>query len=354
MLRLILLRVFETFFRRRWSYILTAILPLVVGGLVFVFVPAAYKVRGTIYVQRESLLTTLASERDIPQFTAPSQATLSEVLSLLGTESFAMTVLQNTDLRDKLDDGPQAKERILEEYRKALVVTAEGNNIVVFSAEDTNPVLAQQLAGETMNAYVQWRINFERADSEAAQTFFADLITRYEEQLGQAEQDLRDYLITYPDPVRGSRSSEEQFEINRLEEVVAEARARVTDTRDKEEDARLALAKVNSNALQEYLVIDAPVVPPVPPSVLKRLALILGIAFVVGLMLALARLAVAVTLDRSLYFPIDTRHGLKQETLAMLPQGDGTRAGKAGRRRASASQDPNSQPASGQVSPVKG
>lgn len=352
MLRLILLRVLETFFRSRWTYLLTVLLPLVAGVLFFVFVPAGYKVRGTIYVQRESLLTTLASDREVRQFTTPSQATLSEISSLLNTESFAVSVLQNTNLRDGLDQGPRAKDRLLEEYRKAMTILAEGSNIVVIGAEDPDPLVAQQLASETMNAYVRWRIDFERADSEAAQTFFADLIARYEDQLAESEQDLRDYLVMYPDPVRGARSSEEEFEIQRLQAAVDEAETRAQEARQKEEDARLALAKVNSNALQEYLVIDAPSVPNAPPSVVRRAALILGVFMALGLVLAVARLVLAIILDRSLYFPIDVQYGLKQTTLAMLPLRRATGGAKG--RRQSAAQDPNAQPSQGQVSPAKG
>ncbi len=349
-----MLRLLETFFRHRWSYLMTAALPIVAGVLFFLFVPAGYQVRGTIYVQGESLLTTLSSERQVQQFTTPSQATLSEVTSLLNTESFVEAVLQNTNLRDRLSAGPRERDRLLEEYRQAMLVTAEGSNIVVFTAEDNDPVVAQQLATETMNAYVQWRINFERTDSEVAQTFFSELIARYDEELAIAEQDLRDYLLNYPDPVRGERASEEKFEISRLQGLVDEATARLTEARDKEENARLALAKVNSNALQEYLVIDAPSVPNTPPSVAKRAMLILSVFTVLGLILALARLGLAIMLDRSLYFPIDVQHSLKQVALGMLPFQGANGVGQAGRRKASAAQDPNAPPSSGQVSTAKG
>jgi uncharacterized protein involved in exopolysaccharide biosynthesis len=352
MLRLICLRVLETFFRHRWSYILTLLLPLVAAVLVYVFVPASYRVRGTIYVQRESLLTSLSDVQETRQWTSPSQATLSEVTSLINTESFVVTVLQKTPLGVELTKGPRAKEQVLEEFRRSVKAFAEGNNIVVFTADDPDPLLAQQLAVETMNAYVQWRINFERTDSEVAQAFFADQITRYEQQLADAEQNLRDYLTLYPDPPVGGRSSEELFEINRLQQAVDEAAARVTDAKQKEENARLALAKVNSDALQEYLVIDAPSVPNSPPSEIRRVLVIFGGFLALGLIIALARLALAITMDRGLYFPIDVLRGLRLPTLAMLPlAGDEGKA--SGRRRKAAAQDPNTQSSQGQVSTAK-
>jgi uncharacterized protein involved in exopolysaccharide biosynthesis len=353
MFRLVILRITETIFRHRWSYLLTLLLPLLLAVPVFFFVPPSYKVRGTVYVQSESLLTALSSETDTPSWINFAQETLSEAQSLLYPESFAAGVIEKTDWRDRLAISPREREEVIDKYRQAMTISAEGNNIVVFSAQDPNPVLAQQLATETMKAYVEWRTNFIRTDSEIAQNFFADLVVRYEADLEQAEQDLRDYLLMYPDPVRGSRSSEELFEIDRLQSAVQEAAVRVRDAREKEENARLALTKATSGALQEYLVIDAPSVPTNPPSLLTRIVLIFGGFLALGLFLAIARLALALTLDRSLYFPVDVLHGLKQATLAMLPLQTGKGTGKAGRRQQIASDDPNAQPASGKVSPAK-
>lgn len=353
MLRLILLRVLETFFRNRWSYVLTLLLPLVAAVLVFLFVPANYRVRGTIYVQRESLLTSLSAVEQPRQWTSPAQATLSEVTSLINTESFVVAVLQTTPLGAELEKGPRVREEVLREYRRAVRVFAEGNNIVVFTADDPDAALAQQLATETMNAYVQWRINFERTDGEVARQFFADQIARYEEQLADAEQAIREYLLLYPDPERGGRSSEELFEISRLQQSVDEATERLTDAREREESARLALAKVNSDALQEYLVIDAPSVPTSPPSELRRALVIFGAFLVLGLFLALGRLLLVIALDRGLYFPIDVHHGLRQPTLAMLPGHTPARGKASGKRRQAAAQDAGAQASQGQASPVK-
>lgn len=353
MIRLILLRVLEAFFRHRWSYAVIIGAAMLVGVLVFILVPADYQVRGTIYVQRESLLTTLASDRQVRQFTTPSQATLSEITSLLNTETFALTVLNNTDLRERVNESRRELEEVLIEYRRDVFVSAEGSNIVVISAQNPNPYLAQQLAAETMKAYVDWRVNFERADSATAQRFFAEQITLYEEQLARAERELRDYLLLYPDPVRGGRSSEEVFEIERLQRAITEASDRVSDARDKEEDARLALAKVNSDSFQEYLVIDAPAVPNSPPSVLRRAVLILGVFTVLGVILAAVRLALAIITDRTFHFPTDVRYGVHQPTLAMLPFQGKSDTGRSRKRKAAEAQTGNPQTTGSTVSPAK-
>lgn len=354
MLRLVILRLTEALFRRRWSYLMTLLVPLLLAVPVYIFVPPNYKVRGTVYVQSESLLTALSTETNTPSWVNFAQQTLSEAQSLLYTESFASSVIDKTAWRDKLYISPKEREKVIEEYRKAVTISAEGNNIVVFSAEDPDPLVAVQLATETMNAYVAWRTNFIRTDSEIAQNFFTDLVARYEEDLARAEQDLRDYLMLYPDPVRGTRSSEEQFEIDRLTSAVSDAADRVRDAREKEENARLAYTKATTGALQEYLVIDAPSVPTDPPSRLMRIALIFGGGFALGMFLVIARLALTLAVDRSLYFPLDVLHGLKQTTLALLPLERSQLKGKAGSRKAVPAEDPNAQPSSGQVSPAKG
>lgn len=348
MIRLILLRVLETFFRRPWAYIWPALLAVAAGVLFFLLVPAEYQVRGTIYVQRESLLTALASDRQVRQFTTPANETMSEIFSLLNTNTFAITVLENTNLREQLTLSPRERDQVIKDYRTAMMIHSEGTNIVVVTATDKDALLAQQMAVATMDAYVQWRVNFERADSQIAQQFFVELIERYEDQLSEAERELRNYLLIYPDPVRGSRSSEEVFEIDRLQRAVNESFARVALARGKEEDARLALAKVDSESTQEYLIIDAPSIPNAPPSVLRRaITLIVGAA-AVGIVLSLVRLLLAIILDRSFYFPLDVQYGLKHTTLATLPYGL-----NPGGREASKSQDENAQASAVQISPVK-
>lgn len=352
MLRLITLRFLETIFRNYRLYILILGVALLAAPAIFFLIPPNYQLRGTVYVQRDSLLTSLSDLTQVTQYTSPSQATLSEVVSLIYTDSFAIDVLKETSLRNNVLAEGRFRERALRDYRDAMMVMAEGVNIVVFVATHPDPVLAQQMVNETMNAYVDWRMTFERTDSEVARDFFADLIVRYEEDLARAERALFDYLLLYPDPIRGARPSEEVFEINRLQSLVAQAANRLADAKDKEENARLSLAKVNSEALQRYLVIDSPSIPTQPPSLLRRAVFVFGGFLAGGFFLILAHIALLMLFDRGLYFPTDVQYGLNSPTLAMVPL---IQHRSPGNMRVSSSprSDPGATGAAGAVSPVK-
>ncbi|MCU0489978.1 MAG: hypothetical protein MUD01_00105 [Chloroflexaceae bacterium] len=321
MLRLIALRLLESFFHHRWRYLLPLVLMVAASGVFLLVAPPQFEARGAVYVQRETLLGTLSAVRDggSYQWSSPSQMTTTEVNALLRTDTFARSIIANTKWADRLQQGPREIDQVLIDFRRAVRVQAEGNNTVFFIGSDDNPELAQQLAGQTMRAYVDWRATSDRKDSEVAQAFFADLMKRYNAELEEKRQELRDYLIANPDPVRGDRPSEQKVEINRLEAAVDEATKRVNETREKEENARLSLSKATSDALQNYRVIDEPVLPNQPPSLLRRVAFTVGGFLAGGVLLSLLWMLFNIFVERRLVFPIDAHYGINAPVLALIP-----------------------------------
>lgn len=332
MVRLVLLRVLESYFRRWFLYPLPILLMLVLAVVSSMGAKQVFISRGALYVQKETLLTSLTSIGDTGfAWVTPAEATADEFKELRLTDAFIRAVIQQTDLEARMGEGEVVVGKLIQDVRDAIWVEILGKNLLLIGAVDEDAKLAQQLATSCIEAYIQWKINADRNESVSAQSFFSDLVEGYRADLAQARQDLDDYLAAHPDPVRGDRPLIEDIQIKRLEEAVGAAATRLSNAIDKEDSAKLALAQSEGKARQTYLVIDTPVPPPKPETAKKDLIMKVVMFFAVGVILCVMGVLGAALLDGSFRFPIDVRHGVDLPVLALLP--DVSPRGKKARRK---------------------
>ncbi|MDT8307220.1 MAG: lipopolysaccharide biosynthesis protein [Anaerolineae bacterium] len=321
MARLIVLRLLESYFRHRWLNLLPVVLLLGVGIAYYsFFAEPVYIVRGVLYVQQRSLLESLLPLPDEP-FTSltPAEATATEINELLQTSAFVRAIIANTDLEAQMSQGGEIIEETIEEVREAVWADAQGQNQVLVAAAHEHPLIAYQLSQGMVDSYIQWRINSDREESAAAQAFFAELIAGYRDEVDAARAALQNYLDTHPAPFRGERPPNEQIEINRLEGEITLAQTRFANALDKEEDARLAMARAEGNVRRTYYLIDAPSIPVEPATSLRRVARSLAIFGGAGVLLSLLLITGGALLDRTVRFPLDLEQGSDVPVLAMVP-----------------------------------
>jgi capsular polysaccharide biosynthesis protein len=327
MIRIVVLRMLESYFRHRWLYLLPLALMILPAIGTIALAPQQYVAQGTMFVENQSLLASLTNaQSDFSWWTSPSQQVVNDFNELLQTDAFARSAIQRTSLEPRMAQGPAVVQETLVYYRESLMVWVAGNKLVGFRAATEDPQLSQQIVASAMDSYVLWKINAEYQESVGAQNFFANLIRPYEEEVQQARDELTMYLATYPEPIRGDRPVEEQVELERLRSAVDEASRRLDDARAKEENARLALSKAETVARQTYQLIDAPEVPSTPTIVLRQLALRAAVFPVFGLIVTIMGIVGAVLLDRSLSFPVDIQQSLSLPVLAIVPDDHGVQA----------------------------
>jgi len=336
MIRLVVARLLESYFRHRWWYLLPIALMTAAAGASFVLAKPVYISRSVLYVQQESFLASLTSIRDV-QYTwvTPAETTVSECQELLQTDAFIRSVILLTDREADMNQGPAAVSEALAWARAAIWVQSLGDNLVMVAAADDEPRLAQQLVNGTIETYLQWRIQSDREESVAAEAFFASLITDYQADVEQAYQAVEQYVADHPLPVRGDRPESETLQIERLQSDLDLASTRLASARGKEEDARLALAQAESDVRQTYMVLDAPNSPTDSERSMKTVLINSLVFIVVGIILSGIGIAGGAVLDRSLRLPIDVHHRLDLPVLAVVPQHVPPR----GRRRKRASQE---------------
>lgn len=325
MVRIVLLRFLESYFRHRWLYLLPLVIAMATGAVFVATEPPVYVASGRLYVERDSLLASLtATNGDGGWWVTAAQATTNEMNELLASRAFTRSAIQKTDLEKNMSAGADAVDQTFGYFRSALYFQPQGEKLVEISATSEDPKLAHQMVVAIMEAYVQWKLNSDFQESMAARTFFEAQIQPYMDEVEQARSELVDFVNANPEPIRGERPPQEQMEYSHLQAALQQAEDRLATAQQNEESARLAQVKSESVTRQTYLVIDQPQVPTETNTSIRDMIQNLVVFVAVGLFLCFIGVAAGALLDRSLRFSIDVRSALSLPVLAMIPTGAGT------------------------------
>lgn len=320
MLRLVILRLLESLFRRFWLYPIPIVVMVLAAIATAMTTPPIYRSSGMLVVQGQSLVASL---NNLPgqgsSWYSPSSTAVSQIHELLQTEAFVRSVVKGTPLEAQMNGSAEQKASAYATVLSAIWIQSSGENLVRFGANYDDPETAARLAQGLVEGYIIWKLNTDRQDSIAAQAFFRDLLVPYQAELDEAQSNLERYIMSNPAPIRGTRPEEEQIELTRLQNDVRQAEQRVQDIIQKEETAQLRQIQDEQGIRQGYLMIDAPTVPIMPANGLRQRVMDSMIFIAVGVVLSLGAVVGNAVLDRSLRFPIDSVHQLYLPVLAVVP-----------------------------------
>ncbi len=320
MVRLIVLRLLESFFRRPLLSLAPFVLALLIGVGYILFSPPEYLSSGKIYVEKESLLASLtSSDSDVSWWVTPAQATSNEIYELLATNTFVRSAIQQTKLEPLMAGGPDVVWETFTFFRDTISVNTLGDKLVEIRATTDDPELSYQMVVATMDTYLKWKMNNDFQESIAAQKFFEELIAPYQADVDAARQALIDFLSANPEPVRGERPPGEQFQLDQLRAALARAEERLSAAQENEESARLALVKNESLIRQTYQIIDQPEIPLRAEFSITGFIRNMVIFVAIGVFLSASLIGGGALLDRSLRFPVDVQNGLGVPLLALVP-----------------------------------
>ncbi|WP_448337107.1 lipopolysaccharide biosynthesis protein [Chloroflexus aurantiacus] len=320
MVRLIILRLLESFFRRPLLSLAPFVLALLIGVGYILFSPPEYLSSGKIYVEKESLLASLtSSDSDVSWWVTPAQATSNEIYELLATNTFVRSAIQQTKLEPLMAGGPDVVWETFTFFRDTISVNTLGDKLVEIRATTDDPELSYQMVVATMDTYLKWKMNNDFQESIAAQKFFEELIAPYQADVDAARQALIDFLSANPEPVRGERPPGEQFQLDQLQAALARAEERLSAAQENEESARLALVKNESLIRQTYQIIDQPEIPLRAEFSITGFVKNMVIFVAIGIFLSASLIGGGALLDRSLRFPVDVQNGLGVPLLALVP-----------------------------------
>jgi len=319
MIRLVILRLLESYFRHRFLYLLPIPIMIAAGAYYFISADRLYVTGGVLYVQNDSYLGSLSAVRDTPfSYLTTAQRASNEIRDLMYTDAFVRSIISETSLEEKMSQGASSVKETLDDTRKAIWAQPIGENEVAINTAHVDPNLSYELSLSAINRFIQWKINLDRVQSGTAEEFFGELTEEYRLEVEQARDELRAYLEAHPEPVRGTRSELERLEVDRLTSLLTLAGTRYARALEQDESARLATSQAEADVRQTYFLVDAPSVQLEPQTSRRQLAMNAAIFVAAGLILTLLGIVAGALTDHSFRFPIDVQNGLGLPALATV------------------------------------
>ena len=205
------------------------------------------------------------------------------------------------------------------DVRDSIWASDDGQSLLTVNARTIDPQLAQRLVESTINTFLQTVVDDQISNGTATKNYLVDQQVQLQGDYENATDALRDFLLANPEPSDGERSVEEELEISRLNRIVERADTRLADTLDDIRAADLLIEQATSDATQTLRVVDAPTLPAVPETGLRKVVMTVGTFVVLGVLLMIGAVVGASLLDRSLRFAEEIRSSLGVEVLAVVP-----------------------------------
>lgn len=344
MVRLVLVRLLETFFRHKWLYLL--LIPVMAGaGVAYALLSKPeYQSRARLFVQDSVLISEISGVRSNgfggSFYLTPAEITVEQFNELFKTDSYIRAIVRESNLEPRMAQGPEEVGKVMEEVREAIWAATDngstvnfGGDHVVILARHEDPAVAFQLVQGAVDNFIDWNINTDRSESADAAEFFASKVQTYKVDLDAATATMRQYLETHPEPLRGERPELEKLDISELQSVVDLAKTNYEETLQKYESATVASEQAIRDVQGTYTLLDAPEQAVEPErSITTILKDVIVFTALGGMLMAVAVLGSAL-IDRSIRFPIDieTRTGLP--VLATIPNSDSGKKRRKSRKQ---------------------
>lgn len=316
MTKRVIRRLFETFFRRWYLYILPLVLFIGAGVAQASSGTSGYRSGGVMSVAQDTVLSQLTQIRGEGfGYETPAAATSSDMNSLLGTERFLDAVIERAQITDALQSGLITELGV----RQSIFATPGGDQLVQVVATTEFPDLSQRLASATIESFIAFEIEEKVSQSAAAEDFFDNQIRGYQREADDAQREL-DRFVSSVDAARlEDQTLEEQIGVQQRQADVTAAETRLASAQEQSEAARLEREKTESDVRQQLRVVDEPQVPSAPESRRKDMIMTVAMFTFVGLLLTTGLVALAVVADRTFRVPEDVEHALGVKVVAVVP-----------------------------------
>ncbi len=321
--RRLILRFLDNFYAKFWRNILPFFLLMGFGIIYFFSSTPTYLSHGVLYVQDDSLLTTLTNVRSNNYiWVSRGQTVIEQFDSLMQTDAFARAILQRTKWEQELQAGVPLDE-LLDAVRQNLWGEIKGEKHVHIVAQSDDPEIAFQLADAAITLYRQWKVNLAVSDVNNSVAFLQSVMDDYQVELNSAENALRTYLTDHPDPAFGlRRPGEEAAQIAILTDDVSVAERRILETRAQIDRIKLDQSQALQEVENTYLLVDAPTLPLEPEYTLTQRIIVLFIFLAMGILLCIGAGVGATLLDKTYRYPVDVHTDLYLPVIGRIPIGE--------------------------------
>jgi uncharacterized protein involved in exopolysaccharide biosynthesis len=314
--RRVVLNFLEAFFRRPWLHLLPLILMLALGAASAFSSKQSFQSTGTITAESSTVLGDLTQSNNQGfNFDTPATVVARNINELLRTTNFLNTVAGK--LQANATDTQKALLRDV--IAKDVGAIADGDQLVRVSAKSERADLSFRLADAVIRSYVETVKANKIAQSDQAVTFFQGQVADADTARKAAQAALDQYLVSQGLTETLQIPASQQLQINNLQADIDRAESQYDAKLASLDQAKLASNSAAAEVDQLLRVTDPPEVPLAPQPRLKKAALTLVVFGVLGVLLSLASVIVAATLDRTIRVPGDITAKFDLDVLAVVP-----------------------------------
>ena len=305
-------RYVETFFRFKWLFLFVlVVVPLLGTFYAFESQLVLYTSTGTVWTEKPAYLTVAST--DWTQWGTPAQNQASNVQEFLQTNSFALEVLNQTDLRADLTT-PLATQLTLAKLRKYVSVNPVGTHLLAISYSDEQPRAAQQVVQAIIDSFNKEVLSSADSQNSVALAFYQKQLADATARANDATAALRSYLNAHPELTNGSAGPPVQVsqlianaslaaqhpELVKLIQDQTDAGAEQAKFQDSVDQIEFSQSSATVGTAQSFRIMDAPVVPKTALTSKKKLLLPIGIAGLAALLFVVGGVIIMTLLDSTL------------------------------------------------------
>jgi uncharacterized protein involved in exopolysaccharide biosynthesis len=290
-------RYLGTFYRGRRLYVPVLLLLLAATVLgTYYLASTQYEATARIWVDKPALDSVLDPNTPAGYVASPGQQQADKLNQLLQTDSFVVAVLTNTTASGRLTSDAE-RDRVIKEARGKLAVTPLGSNTVKILYTGSDPILCQQVVQGTIDQFRAWDLTARVEQSAIERQFYQKQLQIYQNQVDAAAKRVDDFQRDHPFP---DPASPQYLELQSLQRELESARALLSATSAKIEQANAANSVSDTSRQYEFQVLDAPTVPTRPAATLTRLVEYLSLGLVASFGLVLCAIAFATWQDTTI------------------------------------------------------
>ena len=290
-------RYLGTFFRGRRIYIPLLLLLLAATAIgTYYLASTQYEATARIWVDRPALETVLDPNSPSGFVTSPAQQQADKLAQLLQTDSFVASILTNTTLAGQIQADPE-RDRVIKDTRRKLAVTPLGSNTVKITYTGSDPALCAQVVQSTIDQFRSRDLTARVEQSAIERQFYEKQLQIYQGQVDAAAKRVEDFQAQHPFP---DPTSPQYLELQGLQRELDSARALLSTTQTKVEQANAANSLSDTSRQVEFQILDAPEVPTRPAATLARVAEYLGLGLLASFGLIFVAVAFATWQDTTI------------------------------------------------------
>jgi uncharacterized protein involved in exopolysaccharide biosynthesis len=316
-------KLLEAFFRYKFILLLPPlVIPAIVGPVAFMSSPPQYEAATSVWVDKPAYL----NYQDNNAFGTAVQSQAGRLNELLHTRAFVMDVAQRTSLAP-LVGTPSGETRIADTISKGVTIGGPGNvagseHLLLIHVQAATAQLAYELCQALLDAYQEKTAADQSDQASVAVQFYQSRVQQTQQQLEQANQSLRRYVLAYQvqsgTAVQGDPSQQLTLPSVVLDPKLGDLQTGVSKAQSDYNNAVSSLTQAQQNASASvqgqqlgFQVLDPPTRATAPVSQLKKVIMYPIVAAVVGLGLSGMLLVLLVAADRSVRAGSDLALGVR-------------------------------------------